>query len=119
MSISKHEVSPSPWDRSGWSGSLLSADGTSAADFTEDDVAEVLQFARTGDRWDGETAGTARLTDGRFIGWEAGYGPTGDGFCRDAYGGDADIYFGATEAAVLEAIGESARTLLRGAAASN
>ncbi len=109
-------VSPAPWSRYDWSGSLISADGCDAADFKEEDVAEVLQFVSRGDCWDGETAGIARLKDGRFIGWEAGYGPTGNGFSCDAYGGDADIYFARTEAAALEAIGESARTLLRGAA---
>ena len=107
------DVRPAPWSRHGWSGSLLSVDGCDTKEFEESDVSEVLQFASSGDRWDGETAGMARLKDGRFISWEAGYGPTGDGFCRDAYGGEADINFATTEAAALGSLSESARSLLR------
>lgn len=114
--IDIESVHPAPWRRHGWTGSLISFDGCDTSDFTEKDVSEVLQFVSTEGHWDGSTAGIAKLKDGRFIGWEATYGPTGNGFSRDAYGGTADIYFGKTEAAVLEAIGESARTLLRGAA---
>lgn len=114
------DIKLQPWKeaRHGWRGELISADGASVEDFSESDVAEVLQYAETADAWDGETAGVIRLKDGRFVAWEADWGPTGDGFCCDAYGGTADLVFGQTQDAVLSRLTERARGLLRDYAVS-
>lgn len=91
-----------PLGRSSWHGRLLSVDGTSAADFADDDVAEVLCAGETNPRdWDGDCAAVFRLADGRFVAYETNWGPTGSGFCEDAYGGNADLFFGATAEAVI------------------
>ena len=129
------DIQPQPWmeARHGWRGELISADGASTEDFKRYQVADVLQYATTppgwdGETggvvaycrtsattppgWDGETAGVIRLKDGRFVAWEAYWGPTGDGFCCDAYGGTADLIFGHSQAAVLKRLSERARNLL-------
>lgn len=106
------DVSPSPWNRGDWYGSFISADGTEAGDFKEEDVAEVLAYWDTGGKWDGDTAGLVRLKDGRFVAWEASYDCTGNGFSCDAYGGESDIIFGSTVDAALRGIGEVARSEL-------
>lgn len=106
------EINPAPWDRYDWSGSLISLDGASNADFKEEDVDAVLAYWDTGDDWDGNTAGIVRLKDGRFAAWEAGYGPTGNGFQCDAYGGGSDIFFAMTAEVALRGVGEEARVEL-------
>lgn len=106
------QIDPAPWSRHDWSGEFISVDGCNASDFTREDVDEVLAWCSGGDRWDGETCGLVRLNDGRFAAWEASYGPTGDGFNCDAYGGDADIVFGRTAAAALSGVGEDSRAAL-------
>jgi hypothetical protein len=108
------DISLEPWleARSGWTGELISADGASTEDFRKSDVADVLQYAETPPGWDGATAGVIRLKDGRFVAWEADWGPTGNGFSRDAYGGTADLIFGHSQAAVLSHLSERARNLL-------
>ena len=108
------DIQPQPWmeARHGWRGELISADGASTEDFKRYQVADVLQYATTPPGWDGETAGVIRLKDGRFVAWEADWGPTGDGFCCDAYGGTADLIFGHSQAAVLKRLSERARNLL-------
>jgi len=91
-----------PFSRSQWFGRLISVDGTDATDFNPDtEPEEVLHAGHSGFGWDGESAGVARLADGRFVAWDTDWGPTGDGFNADAYGGTADIFFGATADAVI------------------
>jgi hypothetical protein len=85
-----------PFNRYEWEERFVSLDGTEASDFTIEDVAEVVASGETGDQWDGDVAAVLRLKDGRFVSYETFYGPTGDGFSLDAYGGDADLKFGAT-----------------------
>jgi hypothetical protein len=106
------DIDPAPWGRCGWTGGLVSLEGCPAHDFTRDDVAEVIAWGSTGDEWDGDTAGIMRLHDGRFVAWEATFGPTGNGFICDAYGGDTDIMFAATEEIARRYLGERARELL-------
>lgn len=84
-----------PTNREDWHGRLISLDGTSAADFTDADVAEVVAAGDDGDEWDGSVAAVLRLNDGRYVSFETFYGPTGNGFSEDAYGGDADLNFAA------------------------
>lgn len=110
--IDKDAVDPAPWARGEWTGELVSIDGCDNADFTYDDVEEVIAYATTPDEWDGENAGIARLKDGRFIAWECAWGPTGNGFSADAYGGTADIAFAKTEEAARGALSERATMLL-------
>jgi len=105
-------ISDAPWSRYEWSGKFVTADGAPTDDFTREDVEEILAFGTTGDYWDGETAGVARLKDGRIIAWESSYGPIGSGFCHDAYGGDANIIVARTVNAALKYISEKARELL-------
>lgn len=81
----------SPFTRGAWSGTLFTTDGTPTIDFTRKELAKVLWCYESGDKWDGVTAGILKLKDGRIVSWETSYGPTGDGFSEDAYGGDADI----------------------------
>lgn len=84
-----------PLSRSSWTGRLVSLDGTSNADFTETDVLQILAAGEDDDRWDGNCACVFRLKDGRYVSYETFWGPTGDGFAADAYGGDADLNFAA------------------------
>lgn len=80
-----------------WHGKIVSLDGTSADDFEDDALDELLAAGSTPkEDWDGDVAGAARLKDGRIVGWETNWGPTGNGFAEDAYGGDATIYVGGT-----------------------
>jgi hypothetical protein len=87
--------------RSQWHGRLVSVDGVAKDDFTAADVAEVIARGETGDDWEGTVAAVMRLHDGRFVAYETFYGPTGDGFSEDAYGGDADLHFASTLDAVV------------------
>jgi hypothetical protein len=106
-------ISPEPWNRGGWTGEFISTDGTTTSDITEADVQEVLHYAKTSPGWDGETVGIVCLLDGRIVAWEADWGPTGDGFYRDAYGGTADILFSQTVQAALAYISDQGKDLLR------
>jgi len=102
-----------PWHRGQWDGQFLSLDGASAADFTEDDIDEVLGYGDTGEGWDGESAGIVLLKDGRYVAWESNWGPTGSGFSCDAYGGEADIAFAQTAGRALEYLSEKSRELIK------
>lgn len=82
-----------PFNRGDWTGRLVSLDGTPTDDFTETDVAEVVASGATDDYWDGTAAAILRLKDGRFVAYETFWGPTGNGFSADAYGGEADLKF--------------------------
>jgi hypothetical protein len=93
--------SVNPFGRMGWTGRLISVDGTSAEDFADTVEPEVIAAGESAPGWDGEVACVMRLPDGRFVAYETQWGPTGDGFCCDAYGGDADLFFGATADAVI------------------
>lgn len=111
--IALTDIDPAPWNRYNWTGEFVSVDGCDASDFTESDVAEVIAWATTdGDGWDGETAGVVRLNDGRYVAWEAFWGPTGNGFARDAYGGTSDLVFAATAAAAIARLSERGRESL-------
>jgi hypothetical protein len=102
-----------PWRRGEWHGALVSLDGVSSADFGEEDVAEVIAYEETKDsKWDGNAAGVVRLKDGRFVAWEAAWGPTGDGFSKDAYGGNAAILFATTLRCALRGLSSHAHALL-------
>lgn len=116
-----------PWDAR--EGKYESADGTIAGPFKESDVAWIIAFGscmsqdwrarmraqgrREFAGYDGDECGIAQLHDGRFVAWETWWGPTGSGFCCDAYGGDAIVMFGATLKAVIPHISEKARETLQ------
>lgn len=91
-----------PFNRSDWSGHYVSLDGTDASDFSEDDVAEIIASGchPDGSDWDGNVAAVLLLRDGRYVSYETFWGPTGDGFSYDAYGGNADIHFASDLATV-------------------
>jgi hypothetical protein len=82
-----------PLDRGDWEGRLVSVRDCPTTDFTEADVAEYLHEYQSADDWDGDVVGLWRLQDGRYVTFETFWGPTGDGFSADAYGGNADIHF--------------------------
>jgi hypothetical protein len=106
-------INPAPWERHDWVGELVSVGGCSTTDFTRDDVEEVVQYGSTDQTdWDGESAGIVKLRDGRFAAWETDWGPTGDGFCQDAYGGTTDIVFARSEADAFRALTDRGRALL-------
>lgn len=102
-----------PWERYNWDGELLSFDDTPTTDFNPEDLKNVFAADNDGGGWDGFAAAIVQLKDGRWVAWESFWGPTGSGFCCDAYGGDSNIYFAKT---LLDAakfgLSESARNLL-------
>jgi hypothetical protein len=112
VSVSIDDISPAPWSRHDWTGELVSADGCPTDDFTKNDVARIVAWATTPGDWDGDTAGLIVLGDGRYVAWEAGWGPTGDGFSCDAYGGTADLVFAHTAEAAVARLTERGRELL-------
>ena len=77
-----------------WHGDIRSVDGTPNDRFSKSDVEVVLYEGEQGDQWDGIGAAVFRLTDGRLVAYETFWGPTGDGFHEDAYGGDAVLWVG-------------------------
>lgn len=103
-----------PFDRDEtWHGHLISEDGTATDDFVEDDVAAVLYSGQSSENgWDGIVAAVFVLKDGRFVSYETFWEPTGDGFSEDAYGGDADLHFGASiEEVIRLGLTDEGRTL--------
>lgn len=92
------ELSLMPWGKSpggSWTeGDFVSVDGAETGPVAEEDMDELLYFGTTGADWDGKEAAVMRLKDGRFVAYETWWGPTGDGFSEDAYGGDSNLYFG-------------------------
>jgi len=96
-----------------WHGKFVSLDGTEAGPIIESDVEEVLHYADTGRDWDGDVAAVIKLKDGRLVAWEAAWGPTGDGFSEDAYGGYSDVYFASDlDLLIRMALSDSSRRLL-------
>lgn len=106
------EMRPVPWDRHDWRGKFVSLDESPADDFTVADVEEIVAYGETAPGWDGANAGIVRLKDGRYVGWEADWGPTGDGFCHDAYGGTADIIVARSVDLIARYMSEASRELL-------
>lgn len=82
-----------PFRRYNWHGSTLDWTGEKVDDLPEDEsvVAACVWSYESGGTWDGEVACIVQLIDGRFAAWETFYGPTGNGFCEDAYGGGANV----------------------------
>lgn len=85
-------VYPNPFSRYGWCGQCISLDDAPNDIPEDDDIIEVIGQGDTGEGWDGNSAGIVLLKDGRYVGWSTWWGPTGSGFCDDAYGGDEDFY---------------------------
>jgi hypothetical protein len=111
--IDVDSITDTPWHRYDWTGSFVAVDDCPTTDLTRDDVAVVLAYGETDSMdWDGESAGVVLLHDGRVIAWESNWGPTGSGFCCDAYGGEADIICAWTIAGAHMRISERARELL-------
>lgn len=98
-----HDLRLMPWDETpgrrdgyyGWStGDFISLGGAETGPVGKEDVGEVLYHFNSGDNdWDGKEVAVLCLKDGRFVGYETWWGPTGSGFSEDAYGGDANLYF--------------------------
>lgn len=106
----KSEIHLGPWMRGQWDGQFVSVDGASTADFMYDDVSDVIICCEEEyDGYEGTSFGIVKLTDGRYIGWETTWGPTGNGFSADAYGGHADIYCSMSMKAMFFYLSESAR----------
>jgi hypothetical protein len=84
--------SESPFSRGDWSGEVVSLDDAEDSFVSEDSLYRVLVSGESAPDWDGESCGIALINDGRWIAWVSSWGPTGSGFSRDAYGGNATIY---------------------------
>lgn len=87
-------VFPNPFYRGQWHGEVRTFDRAVTHDFEEldeDDVERIIAQFATPDQWDGYSCGIVLLRDGRYVSWHSFYGPTGDGFNEDAYGGNADV----------------------------
>jgi len=57
------------------------------------DVDYTIHQEEQDEGWDGTAVAVLKLKDGRYMVWEAWWGPTGDSFYADAYGGDGDVSF--------------------------
>lgn len=80
----------------------VSVDGTDAGFLPADSEFTILWQGSSGDRWDGIEAAVVRLADDRIVAWQTTYGPTGSGFEADAYGGEAQVYFGRDVSTVIK-----------------
>lgn len=87
------EIDEAPWNAYTWDGTTHSIGGVSETIPKLEDVDAVIYHGRTPEDWDGMEAAVVRLKDGRLAAWESVWGPTGSGFCEDAYGGDAEVWF--------------------------
>jgi hypothetical protein len=87
-----------PSEDGGWHGHVFTHGGVfGEIPTTLDQLAEIVaQDESDPDDWEGTVVAVVKLKDGRFMSWESFWGPTGDGFHEDAYGGDADVHFAAT-----------------------
>lgn len=74
-----------------WHGSFMS-DEDLLTELEEKEIEEVIWSYDSGQGWDGDCAAIVKMKDGRYVTWESWWGPTGDGFNEDAYGGDSDIH---------------------------
>lgn len=106
-----YNESGSPFRQSWTDKSLRSLDGTSTEEFSEEDIAEVLYEGETPDDWDGKVAAVFRLKDGRLVAYETWWGPTGSGFCEDAYGGDAELLLASDLRLVVNELSDEGRRL--------
>jgi hypothetical protein len=93
MKVSELSLDPFDLESDSWHGEYKSLDGVEAGPITASDVAEILYHGSTPQDWDGCEAVVMRLRDGRLVAYETSWGPTGNGFSEDAYGGDANLYF--------------------------
>jgi hypothetical protein len=75
-----------------WHGTIEALDGCGTVAPSILDVADALTAESDTADWDGNSCALLTLADGRLMAWETTWGPTGDGFSADAYGGDATIY---------------------------
>lgn len=91
--------------------SLRSLDGTSVEEFVEGDIAEVLYEGETPDDWDGKVTAVFKLKDGRLVAYETWWGPTGSGFCEDAYGGDAELLIASDLRLLVNELSDEGRRL--------
>lgn len=81
------------WENRGWDDTRSSVGDANTDPPDVEDIDEVLYQGDTGDDWDGTAVFVAKLKDGRYMAYETSWGPTGDGFSEDAYGGDAEVWF--------------------------
>lgn len=87
-------IQPDPFGKlDNWEGKYISLDDAPAGQIEVSDVEKVLYYGDTGEGWEGSSSCIMVLKSGIYVGFESSWGPTGDGFCADAYGGDTDIYF--------------------------
>lgn len=91
------EMRVTPWYlgkwSDGWHGEFKRVGNVKAGPFMPGDVQKILYAGEAGDDWDGTSVAVLALKDGRLVAWETIWGPTGNGFFEDAYGGDAEIWF--------------------------
>ena len=95
-----------PWEASNWISRVIDLDhelpNHEVPWSTDFKLAKVEASAESGGGWDGTVAALVRLSDNRWMAWETFWGPTGDGFSEDAYGGDADVFMSVDRAKVIK-----------------
>lgn len=114
------EIAVTPWGgadkwSSSWHGDFKKIGNVKVGPFMPGDVQKVLYSANSGDDWDGISVAVLSLRDGRLVAWETTWGPTGNGFFEDAYGGDAEIWFAHTrhlKKLILTALSDAGRELV-------
>lgn len=85
----------------------VSVGGCPTSIIAEDDVAQVLGHDGGSDFQRSEVA-VVVLKDGRFVGWESWSDVTGSGFHSDAYGGNVEVWFAHSLAALKPMFSEQA-----------
>jgi len=96
-----------------WRGTIEALDGCDTTAPSVLDVTDALIAEDDAAEWDGNSCALLTLADGRFMAWETTWGPTGDGFSEDAYGGDATIYVARDRALIARmGLSDAARAAL-------
>jgi hypothetical protein len=102
-----------PWNAATWDETLLTVDNASTKLPEISELQEILYQGSSGDEWDGTAVFVAKINDGRYMAYETFWGPTGDGFSEDAYGGDAEVWFGYNfKKLILQALTDAGRQLV-------
>lgn len=112
--IGPDEIGLPPWQRYSWHGQFVSLDVPQPTN--RPSLSWMIPAALPSQSLLGVSPYvTTRATSSRVksCAGQTWWGPTGSGFCDDAYGGDTDIWFAHDADTLLLRITESARELLQ------
>ena len=93
-------------------GKIVSADDTSDANFSEGDVAEIVEFATSGNQFDGTVAVVMRLNDGRLVAFDTPYASYAG---NDFTNGEGVVYVASSRLPLVERLSIYGQRLLNGA----